>query len=395
MRSEWKTVTVQELINEGMLERPLDGNHGAIHPKSSDYVSSGVPFVMAADLINGRIDYSNCKYITSEQAAGLRKGIARPGDVLLTHKATIGRTALVDDSFNTIILTPQVTYYRVRNGLYNKFLKYYFDTEYFQRLFFSWAGSGSTRAYLGITEQCKLPICFPSFPEQEAIANTLSSLDDKIELNNRINKNLEAQAQAIFKSWFVDFEPFQDGAFIDSDLGEIPKGWRAGVLSEVIEIKYGKDHKKLADGMIPVYGSGGIMRYADRALYESESVLVPRKGTLNNVIYINTPFWTVDTMFYTKMKVSGAAKMVYFFLKSKDLASMNAGTAVPSMTTDILNNIPMVIAPDTIIRQYDDLQKPLFEQMETLKKQNKTLSILRDTLLPKLMSGEIQIPQEV
>ncbi|WP_207643661.1 hypothetical protein [Hungatella hathewayi] len=74
---------------------------------------------------------------------------------------------------------------------------------------------------------------------------------------------------------------------------------------------------------------------------------------------------------------------------------MNAGTAVPSMTTDILNNIPMVIAPDTIIRQYDDLQKPLFEQMETLKKQNKTLSILRDTLLPKLMSGEIQIPQEV
>ena len=105
------------------------------------------------------------------------------------------------------------------------------------------------------------------------------------------NHNLEAQAQAIFKSWFVDFVPFQNGKFIDSELGSIPEGWRAGTLKEMLEIRYGKDHKKLSAGTIPVYGSGGLMRLADKALYSGESVLIPRKGTLNNVMR-QTIYWS-------------------------------------------------------------------------------------------------------
>ena len=114
MRSDWKIYTVQELIDLGMLAEPMDGNHGGIHPKTSDYVSSGVPFIMANDLINGGVDYNNCAFITEEQAWTLRKGFAHPGDVLLTHKATIGRTAIVSGEYETIILTPQITYYRVK-----------------------------------------------------------------------------------------------------------------------------------------------------------------------------------------------------------------------------------------------------------------------------------------
>jgi len=148
--------------------------------------------------------------------------------------------------------------------------------------------------------------CMPGKEEQKAIASTLSCLDDKIELNNRINKKLEEMAQAIFKSWFVDFEPFQDG-----ELGRIPKGWRVGKLSDLVTVKYGKDHKKLSDGIIPVYGSGGIMRYVDTCLYSKETVLIPRKGTLNNVFYVNEPFWSVDTIFYTEMKTSNLAKYVF------------------------------------------------------------------------------------
>ena len=237
----------------------------------------------------------------------------------------------------------------------------------------------------------RIDVIMPSLPEQRAIAATLSCLDDKIELNNKINANLEAQAQAIFKSWFVDFEPFCDGEFVDSELGMIPEGWRVGLLSELINVKYGKDHKKLTDGHIPVYGSGGVMRYAERALYDKESVLIPRKGTLNNVIYINEPFWTVDTMFYSEVKQPHVAKFVYFFVSSKNLASMNAGSAVPSMTTDILNSIPVIIAPNELYRDYDNLVSPMFEMLSHNQKQSRALAALRDILLPRLMSGELSV----
>ena len=205
------------------------------------------------------------------------------------------------------------------------------------------------------------------------------------------NHNLEQQAQALYKSWFVDFEPFRDGEFVDSELGPIPKGWQVGLLSCLVEVKYGKDHKKLASGEVPVYGSGGIMRYAEKALYTQESVLIPRKGTLNNVIYVNNPFWTVDTMFYTKMKIQNIAKYIYFFVTGKDLASMNTGSAVPSMTTEILNNLSITIAPNSIFEKFEILVSPIFATILENTKQSHTVVTLRDTLLPKLMSGEIDV----
>jgi len=237
-------------------------------------------------------------------------------------------------------------------------------------------------------------INLPPLPAQRAIAATLSCLDDKIKLNNRVNANLEAQAQAIFKSWFVDFEPFQDGEFAESELGRIPKGWKVGVLSELVKVKYGKDHKKLNDGDIPVYGSGGLMRLVDTALFSGESVLIPRKGTLNNVMYVNEAFWTVDTMFFTEMRKVNIAKYIYHFIKGQDLASMNAGSAVPSMTTDILNTLPIIIPSENALLIFNGVVSPLYHTVQSLKKENATLTSIRDALLPKLMSGEIEVPLE-
>lgn len=173
MKYDWKEYTVQEFIDLDMLEKPLDGNHGSIHPKTSDYVPAGVPFIMANNLIGGSVDLKNCAFITEKQAATLRKGFAKPGDVLITHKATIGRTAIVPNTYETIILTPQVTYYRVKKGIDNRFLKYYFDSPDFQATLNNWAGAGSTRAYLGITAQHKLPVVLPPLDEQKKIANLL------------------------------------------------------------------------------------------------------------------------------------------------------------------------------------------------------------------------------
>lgn len=231
----------------------------------------------------------------------------------------------------------------------------------------------------------------PNLEIQEKIASILSSLDDKIELNRRINENLEQQAQALFKSWFVDFEPFKDGQFVDSELGKIPEGWKVGNLEELVEVKYGKDHKKLTSGTIPVYGSGGIMRYVDQYLYNKESVLIPRKGSLNNVMYINRPFWTVDTMFYTCMKIEGIAKFIYLFMSPKDLLSMNSGSAVPSMTVDILNKIQIITPPINILQKFECIMKPIFTKMDLCSYENQKLSQLRNTLLPRLMSGKLEI----
>jgi type I restriction enzyme S subunit len=149
--------------------------------------------------------------------------------------------------------------------------------------------------------------------------------------------------------------------------------------------------KKLSDGNVPVYGSGGIMRYADQYLYDKESVLIPRKGTLNNVIYVNEPFWSVDTMFYTEMKCENIAKYVYRFLSEKNLESLNAGSAVPSMTTDILNAMPILIPDSKSLASFEAFATPIYTKIAENNKENKKLAMLRDALLPKLMSGEIDV----
>ena len=177
--AEWSVESVQSLVEKNILGKPLDGNHGNIHPKSSDYVDHGIPFVMANNFLNGRVDLLGCKFITKERADKLQKGFSIAGDVLLTHKGTVGNTAIVPVlSTDYIMLTPQVTYYRVRDETHlNKhFLRQYFDSQPFQSLFKSLAGGG-TRAYLGIVKQLALPIVKPPIKEQHAVAETLSDVD--------------------------------------------------------------------------------------------------------------------------------------------------------------------------------------------------------------------------
>ena len=252
-----------------------------------------------------------------------------------------------------------------------KFIYYFLKT-------LEWSKFTSASAVPGINRNTvhKEIVSLPDIETQRRIASTLSMFDEKIKINTEINDNLQQQAQAIYSSMFID---------------NPDPAWSHGHLSDLITVKYGKDHKKLADGIYPVYGSGGIMRYVERPLYNKESVLIPRKGTLNNVMYVNQPFWSVDTMFYTEMKLPNVAKFVYHFVKAKDLASMNAGSAVPSMTTDILNAMEVVIPSASALEEFESLVAPMYEAMEANDVQSQTLSKMRDTLLPRLMSGEIDV----
>lgn len=206
---------------------------------------------------------------------------------------------------------------------------------------------------------------------QIGISDTLSVLDSRIATNKAINNHLAQMAQAIF--------------------AEQCKQGETAVLSDILTVCYGKDHKRLGDGMTPCYGSGGIMRYVDAALYSGESVLIPRKGSLNNVLYINEPFWTVDTMFYTHMTRPNVAKFVYFTVRDLDLAGMNVGSAVPSMTTAVLNALEIVLPNDEVLASFEEIVSPMFLRMQANNVESARLVALRETLLPRLMSGELSV----
>ncbi|MCB0507121.1 MAG: restriction endonuclease subunit S [Bacteroidetes bacterium] len=157
--------------------------------------------------------------------------------------------------------------------------------------------------------------------------------------------------------------------------------WKEYKLGDVAEVKYGKAHQPLADGKIPAYGSGGLMRYVERALYEDESILIPRKGTLNNVMYKSEPFWTVDTMFYTRLnKQIIVPKYLFYQLSTIDFANMNVGSAVPSMTVPVLNDIDITVPPLPEQTAIASVLSSLDNKIDLLHRQNATLEKMAETL---------------
>ena len=319
--------------------------------------------------------YDKIRYLSEETYQTWFRAHPIPGDILFVNKGTPGRVCLVPDPVDFCIAQDMIALRADESKIYPKYLFTVLRSrEIQQQIYNTNVGDVIPHFKKQFLDQLLIPI--PERSIQESIGDLYYVLSLKAERNKKINDNLQQQAQAIYSSMFID---------------NPDPAWSHGHLSDLITVKYGKDHKKLADGIYPVYGSGGIMRYVERPLYNKESVLIPRKGTLNNVMYVNQPFWSVDTMFYTEMKLLNVAKFVYHFVKAKDLASMNAGSAVPSMTTDILNAMEVVIPSASALEEFESLVAPMYEAMEANDVQSKALSQIRDTLLPKLMSGEIDV----
>lgn len=319
----------------------------------------------------------------------------RNGDIVFVrsngNKELVGRCMLVKNP------TERVTYsgfcIRARLNDTDRYDPVYF-TYYFKSKAFRRAVSGTavganiqnlSQARLS-NHECRIP----SIEVQHRIADILSAYDDLIENNQKQIKLLEEVAQRLYKEWFVDlnFPGHENTKIVDG----VPDGWSRGLLKELISVNYGKDHKKAPDdGNIPVYGSGGLMRKCNKSLFSGEAVLIPRKGSLNNIMYVDETFWTVDTMFYATMKQPHTAVFVYFFVKAFDMYSMNIGAAVPSMTTKILDAMDVVIPDKETLEKFDKLTKTYFNKIKTLQGQNERLKIARDLLLPKLMSGEVEV----
>lgn len=238
--------------------------------------------------------------------------------------------------------------------------------------------------------------------EQIKIGKLLKSIDQKIQINNQINQELEAIAKTLYDYWFVQFDfPDQNGKPYKSSGGkmvynpelkrEIPEGWGVEKLSHFLTIKNGKDHKHLQDGKFAVYGSGGIIRMVTDYLYSGESILFPRKGTLNNVMYVNEKFWTVDTMFYSEVNKNNSALYVFYSVKDIDFNKLNTGTGVPSMTSSILYDLNIIVPEENILEKFNMIVKQNYETIKLNSIQNQELPQLRDWLLPMLMNGQVKV----
>ena len=343
-----------------------------------------------SDIREGKINLENLNCVTKEvYEKWTRRGKLQKGDVIFTREAPLGEVGLVREEKN-YFLGQRLVLFRANNKMCDgRFLMYSLLWHDNKQAIIS-KGVGSTVAHLRVPECENIEIKVPDLDVQHRIADILSAYDDLIENNQKQIKLLEEAAQRLYKEWFVDlrFPGYENTKIVDG----VPEGWSRGLLKELISVNYGKDHKKAPDdGNIPVYGSGGLMRKCNKSLFSGEAVLIPRKGSLNNIMYVDETFWTVDTMFYATMKQPHTAVFVYFFVKAFDMYSMNIGAAVPSMTAKILDAMDVVIPDKETLEKFDKCAKTYFNKIKTLQGQNERLKTARNLLLPKLMSGEVEV----
>jgi len=380
MPENWKKYSLGDLSE--------DISYGYTESASKEEI--GPKFLRITDIQNDFINWNEVPYCKISEK-DLIKYQVEIGDIVVARTGnSTGATSMIKNQINAVYASYLIRYRLNKKIAVPGFIDFVLRSNSWKNYVDAIKG-GSAQPGANAKQFAAFEINVPPLQEQKAIASILSALDDKIELNLEMNKTLEKMAMALYKHWFVDFGPFQEGEFVDTELGEIPKGWEVKQLEDLLEIKYGKDHKKLKEGNIPVYGSGGIMRYVDTFLYDQESILIPRKGTLSNLFYLSEPFWSVDTMFYSKFRKQNFGKYIFYFLKSLDLASMDVGSAVPSLTTELLKRIKILVPSIQEVEKFNEIVSGYFEVMESNKDENQTLTQLRDTLLPKLISGEVRV----
>ena len=258
----------------------------------------------------------------------------------------------------------------------------------------------------------------PPLDDQRRIASILSSLDRKIELNNKINADLEEMAQAIFKNWFVDFEPFKDGKFVDSELGMIPEGWKVGRLDEIADVVGGSTPSKAKPEyytqkgiawLTPkdlsnhpaVYTSRGEIDITEEGYNSTSTKLMP-KGTVlftsrAPIGYISIAQNDICTNqgFKSLVPKKAGTCFLYCFLKyvTPEIENKSTGSTFKEASGSLMKSLQVIIPEQKDFEDFEEIVSPLFARIESLEKENSRLSLLRDTLLPRLMSGEIEIPE--
>ena len=438
MAGEDRRVSIEELIASGAIVAHKDGNYGSSYPRVEEFGTEGVPFLTAKSLRDGYVDISGAPRLGDARADQLTFGFVQTDDVLLSHNATIGRVAVVPQHRGRLLVGTSLTYFRVNpEKLLPRYLSVFFAGEDFQNQLVA-VMSHSTRNQVPVTAQRKLHVVVPPLAEQKAIAAMLGALDDKIELNRRMNATLEAMARALFQSWFVDFDPVRaklDGrepfgldpasaalfpdSFDGSAVGQIPNGWRIKPVSEVVDC-VGGGTPSTAE---PIYWEGGTHHWTTPKDFSSLQAPIlldtERKLTDDGIAKISSGLLPAGTLLLSSRAPVGylaitaipvAINQGFIALKCNDFASnffmLNwcqtnmaeiksraTGTTFAEISKQNFRPIPVVLPPIELMAAFTAKAAPLYAQITANLQQSQALANLRDTLLPKLLSGELALPQ--
>jgi type I restriction enzyme S subunit len=431
MAGEWKTLPIAEAPLD-----IIDGDRGANYPKQEDFAGSGFClFLNTGNVTTTGFSFNDLSFVTKEKDATLRKGKLQRYDVILTTRGTVGNVAIFDDSvdFEHVRINSGMVLLRADQlRLWPKFLYQFVRSQLFKEQVLALT-TGSAQPQLPIRDIRRVKIPLPPLPEQKRIAHILGTLDDKIELNRRMNKTLEEMARALFKSWFIDFDPVRaklDGLqpigldaattalfpehFAHGDHDMLPIGWRHVTIEEVCAINawtLGKnddlamlEYVEISEvsrgniANIATYLRGDEPSRARRRLRHGDTVLStvrPDRGSY--FLALNPPENRVAS---TGFAVLTPTKVPWSFLHaaltlsevSDHLGQMADGGAYPAVRPEIIGSMPVALPNEPkILEAYHRTCAPLFQQAENNRTQSRNLAALRDTMLTKLLSGEVII----
>lgn len=386
-----------------------------LHDRKPKKLEMGYPFLQVFNIgTNGRLDKDDLWLISQEDFEHWRKRIVpRKYDILITKTGRVGEIAQILDhdeySFgrNIVLIRPD------NLKIDPQYMRFYLKSRVFQKEIDKFTTDGTILKSLHVKYIEKLHVILPPLPEQRMIAHILGSLDDKIELNRHMNETLEGMARALFKSWFVDFDPvrakaegrdtglpeeidtFFPNSFEDSELGKIPKGWKVSTIGNVVEFAYGKALKASTrkSGDVPVFGSNGCVGFHDEALVKGPGIIIGRKGNPGIVTWSSNDFFPIDTTFYVK-QIGNISSMHYlnYSLKAQNLPSLRSDSAVPGLNRNIVYMSEILVPSEKSLTIFDFQIKSLIHCIDANRNEMISLSSLRDTILPKLISGELRVP---
>ena len=367
---------------ENLAERIGMGPFGS-NIKISTFVSKGIPVISGTHLNGIRLEDKDYNFITEEHAERLKSANVYPGDIVFTHAGNIGQVAYIPKTskFKKYILSQRQFYLRCNQALLlPEFLTYYFKSREGQFQLLANAnqtGVPSLAQPVSYLKSVSVPL--PPLPEQRAIVGVLSSLDDKVDLLNQQNRTLEAMAEAIWRKMFIE---------------EADPGWKKGKLRDLVKLYYGKGlrEKDRVAGIYPVLGSNGIVGQHDKYLVKGPGIVIGRKGTLGTVHYVEEDFFPIDTTFYIKSQTNpGKLFFEYFLLREFAFEDMSSDSAVPGLNREIAESLECLIPKIESISDFNYSCDSFFEMKLANEMHITTLSQLRDTLLPKLMSGQVGV----
>ena len=373
------------------------------------------PYIRTKDIENHVIKIDQLEYVPDAVQKKIARYIVDAGDLVVSIVGTVGSCAIVPAELHRANLTENCAKILLNTEDYTTDFLYYFlrSPQGQQEIFKNTVGSTQLKLPLYGIENIDLPTL--TVTNQKAIAHILGTLDDKIELNQKMNQTLEKIAKAIFKSWFVDFDPVRAKAecrptglppeisdlfpdeLVDSDIGEIPKGWEVKTIQDVAKVTSGKrppEKENVQSERCPyvVYGGAGPMAFCSEPLnFTKPAIITGRVGTLGKVFYLTDDCWVSDNSILI-CDAGVYSSLVFYILQSIDMTAFNVGSTQPLVTGRDIKNLNLVTPSDSLLHEYKELFDLIKNRQSTANAEIEALSELRDTLLPKLISGELHIP---